>query len=186
MALPVMTSGAVARRRSRTACRQAPSVAFPQHGHWVCHGKSLRISTGVGRAVAAGDLRIPSWRKVRAPQDTVVGNAHRPRGSGKCHREQTADGRLSSSQQSDSSLLGRPPAQVRVKRCGKSAPRVLVTGPARQTPPGARPSRREELSVPLDLRVGRAEAASNRRPREMTVLDKTRLTGPLLGNDIAN
>jgi len=33
----------------------------------------------------------PPWRKVRAPQDTVVGNAHRPRGSGQCHREQTAD-----------------------------------------------------------------------------------------------
>ena len=30
---------------------------------------------------------------------------------------------------------------VRVKRCGKSAPRVLVTRAARQTPPGARPNR---------------------------------------------
>jgi len=44
--------------------------------------------------------RRPLWdglwpvpgRKVRAPQDTVVGNAHRPRGPGKCHRKQTADG----------------------------------------------------------------------------------------------
>src|SRR3989441_10033194 len=31
-------------------------------------------------------------------------------------------------------------AQVRVKRCGKSAPAPGVTRAARQTPPGARPS----------------------------------------------
>ena len=37
-------------------------------------------------------------RKVRAPQDTVVGNAHRPRpllrgqGQGECNRKHTADG----------------------------------------------------------------------------------------------
>ena len=29
-------------------------------------------------------------RKVRAPQDMVMGNAHRPRGQGKCNRKQTA------------------------------------------------------------------------------------------------
>ena len=29
-------------------------------------------------------------RKVRAPKGKVVGNAHRPRGQGQCHREQTA------------------------------------------------------------------------------------------------
>ena len=32
--------------------------------------------------------------------------------------------------------------EVRVKRCGKSAPAGRVTGLARQTPPGARPSRK--------------------------------------------
>ncbi len=32
----------------------------------------------------------PRGRKVRAPQGKVVGNAHRPQGQGKCHREQTA------------------------------------------------------------------------------------------------
>lgn len=46
----------------------------------------------------------------------------------------------------DSATENKPPAglrpgAVRVKRCGKSAPRVLVTGAARQTPPGARPNR---------------------------------------------
>jgi len=29
-------------------------------------------------------------RKVRASQDTVMGNTHRPQGQGKCNREQTA------------------------------------------------------------------------------------------------
>ncbi len=32
------------------------------------------------------------WRKVRASQGTVVGNAHRSREQGKCNRKQTADG----------------------------------------------------------------------------------------------
>lgn len=34
----------------------------------------------------------PAWgRKVRASQDTVMGNAHRPQGPGKCNRKYTAD-----------------------------------------------------------------------------------------------
>jgi hypothetical protein len=36
-----------------------------------------------------------------------------------------------------------------------------------------------ELSVPFDARVGRAEAMGDHRPREMAVLDRTRLTGSL-------
>jgi len=36
---------------------------------------------------------------------------------------------------------GSPGVQVRVKRCGKSAPAPGVTRAARQAPPGARPSR---------------------------------------------
>ena len=55
-------------------------------------------------------------RKVRAPQDTMVGNAHRPRGSGKCNRKQTANRRIV-----------RDPLEVRVKRCGKSAPAIRAT-----------------------------------------------------------
>jgi hypothetical protein len=97
-----------------------------------------------------------------------------------------------------------------------------VTVPARQTPPGARPSRakggRQESRAEIqerqsagamraseavqalvsglsalvslrgavravlaraDVRVGCTEATSNRRPREMATLDRTRLTGPL-------
>src|SRR5688572_5916350 len=34
--------------------------------------------------------RRPGGRKVRAPQDTVVDNVHRPQGQGKCHRKHTA------------------------------------------------------------------------------------------------
>ena len=38
---------------------------------------------------------ISGGRKVRALQDTMVGNAHQPRGSGKCRRKQTASRLLS-------------------------------------------------------------------------------------------
>ena len=58
---------------------------------------------------------------------TVAANGRRGRPQGKCHREETA-------------RAGQP-AKARVKRCGKSAPRVPATQAARQTPPGARPNR---------------------------------------------
>jgi hypothetical protein len=80
--------------------------------------------------------RGSSERKVRAPQDTVVGNAHRPQGPGKCNRKQTARRGTD-----DSSFVRR---RVRVKRCGKSAPAGQATGLARQTPPGARPRRKND------------------------------------------
>ena len=59
---------------------------------------------------------------------TVLANGQSGRLEGKCHREQTADG-------------PHLRAQARVKRCGKSAPGAGATRLARQTPPGARPSR---------------------------------------------
>ncbi len=59
----------------------------------------------------------------------VPGNARRGQPQGKCHRN-------------------KPPCRslwadraVRVKRCGKSAPRPWQQGLARQTPPGAKPNR---------------------------------------------
>ena len=61
------------------------------------------------RVGIAGEAFGPNWRKVRAPQGRVPGNARAPQGDGKCSREQTADGRACT-------------AQVRVKGCGKSAP----------------------------------------------------------------
>jgi len=105
-------------------------------------------------------------RKVRAPQDRVIGNTDRPRraqasrGQGKCNRKQTAPRRLCR-------------REVRVKRCGKSAPAAGVTRLARQTPPGARPNRGKAPATELrtgpvrhDLRVGRL------RRRAIGVVDK--------------
>ncbi len=68
-------------------------------------------------------------RKVGAPQGRVLANGQSERSAGKCHREQTADG-------------SRKRSQVRVKRCGKSAPVSEATRSARQTPLGARSRRR--------------------------------------------
>ena len=63
-------------------------------------------------------VRGTGSRKVGTPQGRVLANGQSGRPEGQCHREQTADG-------------GLRPAQARVKRCGKSAPAVRVTGPAR-------------------------------------------------------
>ena len=41
----------------------------------------------------------------------------------------------------ESATESKPPARVRVKRCGKSAPAFRVIGAAWQTPPEARPNR---------------------------------------------
>src|ERR1700726_711249 len=93
-----------------------------------------------GQAAAARPMNLSisqaSERKVRAPKDMVVGNAHRPQGPGKCNRKQTARRRAG-----DSSSAR---CRVRVKRCGKSAPAGQATGLARQTPPGARPRRKND------------------------------------------
>jgi hypothetical protein len=70
----------------------------------------------VGHVVAAFELSGSAGRKVRAPQDRVVGNADRSRDQGKCNRKHTADG-----------PLFRQRDQVRVKWCGKSAPAAEVT-----------------------------------------------------------
>ena len=105
-------------------------------------------------------------RKVGAPPGKVLANSQSGRPAGKCHREQTADGLR---------------AQVRVKRCGKSAPASGVTSMARQTPPGARPNVGDERPVrqsfgtdtPL---VGRIDGWS---PRRREALDRTPPTGRL-------
>jgi len=59
-----------------------------QRRHW------FEADRTVAEHIAAGCHTNPSsgyaWRKVRAPQDKVVGNAHRPKGQGKCNRKQTA------------------------------------------------------------------------------------------------
>ena len=119
--------------------------------------QSIRLSAAEGEEVADGCASRRS-RKVRAPQGTAPGNARASRGDGKCHREQTADG--------NPATLRGPGAQARVKGWGKGPPRFLVTGTARQTPPGARPSRNERRPVAFEFRVGRT------RPRETEVPDR--------------
>ena len=51
-----------------------------------------------GRNPIWADIPAPGkgsgGRKVRAPQDMVMGNAHRPQGPGKCNRKQTASRKL--------------------------------------------------------------------------------------------
>ena len=146
-----------------------------------CAALDVQFDRGVGWAIAAGLTCSDLRRKVRASQDAVVGNTHRSQEPGQCHRKQTADRRRCPAREGDD--------EVRVKRCGKSAPADRVTGSARQTPPEARPSRAKFASletesrreaVRLVTRPGRLlEPTSNRRPREMVAHDRTRLTGPL-------
>ena len=105
----------------------------------------------------AGRLRgACASRKVRTPQGRVLGNAQ----AGK------PDGRA---QQREDRRCGHWP-QVRVKRCGKSAPAVPVTVPARQAPPGATPDRDDDAARRVPGRRQRAvrqrAAQMDSRPRQ--------------------
>jgi hypothetical protein len=115
----------------------------------------------VGQAAACRALRRTGPRNVRTPPGTVLGNTQSGRPAGKCHREQTADGGTG---------LRSGPAQVRVKRCGKSAPAPGATRAARQTPSGARP-RRGRTARPQRPPGRPLEPAGNRRPRGMAATD---------------
>ena len=80
----------------------------------------------------------------------MPGNAWEARAYGKCNREQTANPGASRA--------------VRVKGCGKSAPRDWQQFVARQTPFGARPNRDPMVLLALDS--GRLlEACSDAGPR---------------------
>ena len=68
--------------RLRISFRLATVVEFGVD-RMVAGRTSHRVATSTRRGVFGG-------RKVRAPQDTVMGNAHRPKGQGKCNRKQTA------------------------------------------------------------------------------------------------
>ncbi len=102
------------RRRHRTARPpppQAPSLkpqassspANPRAADGVYSGRPERTNLNI--RLGSGSRRPPAvrllprgGRKVRAPQDRVVGNADRPRGQGKCNRKQTANHRPSGRQ----------------------------------------------------------------------------------------
>ncbi len=75
-------------------------------------------------AVGRRHLPVTRSRKVGTPQSRVLARARSGRPDGQCNREQTADGPVHRS-------------QVRVKRCGKSAPACGATRTARSTPLGA-------------------------------------------------
>ncbi len=116
----------------------------------------------VSRPGGRGTTAVPIVsRKVGAPQGRVLARRQSGRPAGKCHREQTADGRQ---------------AQARVKRCGKSAPAPGATRAARQTPLGARPS--VGTGCPP---AASSEAASPGRPRRwMATAPLRRRTEPRL------
>ena len=80
----------------------------------------------------------------------MVGNAHRPRGPGKCHRKQTAD-----------RGFGR---EVRVKRCGKSAPRS--GRPDWQGKPHREQNQAGRRGGPSRLTSGSVASAGEQSPRE--------------------
>src|SRR5436190_19967704 len=69
-------------------------------------------------------------RKVRTPQGSAPGNARSGQPEGKWHRKYTAFD--AGSEKTRPTCVGRvlsdPPPEVRVKRCGKSAPRPWQHG----------------------------------------------------------
>ena len=144
-------------------------------------------------------------RSFAGRKTTMAGRTPAPRRRGKSGLRRTGWSLTATGRKArDSATESRPPKsaradQVRVKRCGKSAPAAGATRLARQTPPGARPSRTlycrrfhaaayTGRSGPI-RRSGRLlETPGNRRPRKMAVprarpfgrhADRTRLTGPL-------
>jgi len=135
------------------------------------HGPMPILS--VGRTAAPCQCRKVGGEESPGSMDQrcriTSGGKAAPRGvvaQGKCHREQTAAARSVT-------------VAVRVKRCGKSAPRAPATAAARQTPPGAKPNRNGAASCAAkradagSVRIGRSgrlqDTPGNRRARGMAV-----------------
>jgi len=73
-------------RFAATAATLHPGLIYD-----VLSGLVLAVTISGGLQMARRSLRqFLAERKVRAPQDTMVGNAHRSREQGKCNRKQTA------------------------------------------------------------------------------------------------
>src|SRR5262245_53811393 len=117
----------------------------------------------------------PRERKVRAPQDTVVGNAHRPsrqsrlrlrlvdEGQGKCNRKDTARAKLTGCYPWACRSKGEKVGGLRslnVRAHQQPGDRL-----ARQTPPGARPNMRAGRSGPLRPSGRSLDWPSNRLAR---------------------
>jgi hypothetical protein len=126
------------------------------------HCDIVPLGLGVGRTAAASWGRLPACRIAITLRVICPGHPmhwhyrqarrlpHARRGKSGLHRigwSTTPTGRKARESATESKpprRLGPPSkwaAAVRVKRCGKSAPAVGATRLARQTPPGARPSR---------------------------------------------
>jgi len=96
-----------------------------------------------GESARQSLCHISAQRKVRAPQSKMPANGRAPRGDGKCHRKYTAEaayrvsdfGRLAGAMVGGPTYVGGASAcfldgasLVRVKWCGKSAPRPRQRG----------------------------------------------------------
>jgi len=86
--------------------RESARQPLGKRGQGQFRSRFARLNAGAGGKRSI--LPPFSWRKVRAPQGRVPGNAWEARAYGKCHRKYTAGTSV----------------PVRVKWCGKSAPRV--------------------------------------------------------------
>ena len=126
-------------------------------GHQVPHRTRRPAAARRDAVASAAQARQPHdprvVRKVRTPQGRVPGNAWARQRDGKCNRKQTAD------------VPAR--AQVRVKRCGKSAPAARVTG--RLGKP--HPVQREQgaMRLPAESRVAARGSTATCRPRWMVI-----------------
>jgi hypothetical protein len=123
-------------------------------------GYTRKVRESAGRSLSHG-AQAQGKRKVRAPQDTVVGNSHRPR-----RPPRVAKDRESATE----SIPPEAPAPGKGEKVGEL--RLLNVRAhqqpgdrlARQTPPGARPNKGAGLVRPIiDSRVGRSSAGATRR-----------------------
>jgi hypothetical protein len=145
--------------------------SFPNARRQSIVGHRVRSGPGGRRSIGrrASRPRAFDGRKVRAPIGHGDGQHPPAARPGKVQQKVNRHARLW-------------PGVVRVKRRGKSSPAGRATGLARQTPPGARPSRKQATADGISPfaavadRPGRyrlpgrpLEAPSNRRPREMAI-----------------
>jgi hypothetical protein len=125
----------------------------------VCPGRILNSVRHLNLADAGWIAARASERKVRSPQGNVPANG----------REGSLKGIFT-----ESTTENLPPgffgSQVRVKRCGKSAPRTEQS--VRQGKPHAEQDQigEEERPAPLYFRVGRYSLARKRRARSHVVM----------------
>lgn len=128
----------------------------------------LRATTPLTDLTAGRGSTPQRGRRGGVGRAAAASGGHPERSAGQCHREQTASswfaagyvGRASRDQRDQ-----RDFEEVRVKRWCKRPPAVRVTGPARQTPPGARSNSARSRAARPSARVDRT------RPPATAALD---------------